>query len=53
MKIKLICIRIDNNELKTTDENEWIENDNMENIVPVFLGYEVDKENAGIRIEIL
>jgi len=24
MKIKLICIRIDNNELKTTDENEWI-----------------------------
>ena len=25
MKIKLICIRIDNNELKTTDENEWLE----------------------------
>ena len=24
MKIKLICIRIDNNELKTTDENEWL-----------------------------
>jgi len=24
MKIKLICIRIDNNELKTTDKNEWI-----------------------------
>ena len=24
MKIKLICIRIDNNELKTTDENKWI-----------------------------
>jgi len=25
----------------------------MENIIPVFLGYEVNKENAGIRIEIL
>ncbi|BBM48411.1 hypothetical protein JMUB3933_1927 [Leptotrichia wadei] len=24
MKIKLICIRIDNDELKTTDKNEWI-----------------------------
>ena len=24
MKIKLICIKIDNNELKTTDENEWL-----------------------------
>lgn len=24
MKIKLICIRIDNNELKITDENEWL-----------------------------
>ena len=23
-KIKLICIRIDNNELKTTDKEEWI-----------------------------
>ena len=26
MKIKLICIRIDNNELKTTDKNEWLKN---------------------------
>ena len=24
MKIKLICLKIDNNELKTTDKNEWI-----------------------------
>ena len=24
MKIKLICIRIDNDELKTTDKNGWI-----------------------------
>ena len=39
--------------LDLMQENEWIENDNMENIVPVFLGYEVDKENAGVRIEIL
>lgn len=23
-KIKLICLRIDNDELKTTDKNEWI-----------------------------
>ena len=24
MKIKLICIKIDNNELKTTDKKEWL-----------------------------
>ena len=24
MKTKLICLRIDNNELKTTDKNEWL-----------------------------
>ena len=24
MKIKLICLKIDNNELKTTDKNEWL-----------------------------
>ena len=24
MKIKFICLKIDNNELKTTDKNEWI-----------------------------
>ncbi|BBM49728.1 hypothetical protein [Leptotrichia wadei] len=24
MKIKLICLRIDNDELKTTDKDEWI-----------------------------
>ena len=24
MKMKLICIRIYNNELKTTDKNEWL-----------------------------
>ena len=24
MKVILICLRIDNNELKTTDKNEWI-----------------------------
>ena len=23
-KIKLVCLKIDNNELKTTDKNEWI-----------------------------
>ena len=39
--------------LDLMQENEWIENDNMENVIPVFLGYEVDKRNAGVRIEIL
>ena len=24
MKVTLICLRIDNDELKTTDKNEWI-----------------------------
>lgn len=24
MKIKLICLRIDNNELKTTNKDEWL-----------------------------
>lgn len=39
--------------LDLMQEFDWIEDDNMENVIPVFLGYEVDKENPGIRIEIL
>ena len=39
--------------LDLMQEFNWIEDDNMENVIPVFLGYEVDKENAGVRIEIL
>lgn len=31
----------------------WIEDDDSTNVIPYFLGYEVDKENAGVRIEIL
>ena len=31
----------------------WIDDDNVNNVIPVFLGYEVDKENPGVRIEIL
>ena len=39
--------------LDLMQEYEWLENDNMENVIPVFLGYEVDKENTGLRIEVL
>ena len=39
--------------LDLMQEFDWVEDDNMENVIPVFLGYEVDKENPGIRIEIL
>ncbi len=31
----------------------WIDDDNCDEIVPVFLGYEVNKENAGVQINIL
>ncbi len=31
----------------------WIEDDDMSHLIPVFLGYEVNKENAGIKICIL
>ena len=30
-----------------------IDRDNMENVIPIILGYEVDKENTGVRIEVL
>jgi hypothetical protein len=39
--------------LDLMQEFGWIEDDNMTNVIPVFLGYEVDKENTGVRIEIL
>jgi len=29
---------------------EWIDDDNCDEILPLFLGYEVDKQNAGVRI---
>ena len=31
----------------------WIDDDDVNSVIPVFLGYEVDKENPGVRIEIL
>jgi Holliday junction resolvase RusA-like endonuclease len=31
----------------------WIPDDDMSHLIPVFLGYEVDKENAGVGICIL
>lgn len=32
--------------------NGWIDDDNCDEIIPVILGYEVDKTNPGIRIEV-
>ncbi len=32
---------------------DWIDDDNADEIIPVFLGYEVDKENAGVEISVL
>jgi len=31
----------------------WIDDDDMDHFNPVFLGYEVDKDNAGVRISII
>lgn len=34
-------------------QHGWIDDDNCEELIPVFLGYEVDKNNAGVKIEVL
>ena len=34
-------------------EHEWIVDDNCTELVPVFLGYKIDKENPGVKIEVL
>jgi hypothetical protein len=34
-------------------KNFWVEDDNMENIIPYFDGYEVDKEKAGVIIRVV
>jgi len=34
-------------------KNFWIEDDDITNIVPYFTGYEVDKETAGVVIDIV
>ena len=31
----------------------WLDDDNCDNVIPVFAGYEVDKDNAGMIIKIL
>lgn len=33
--------------------NGWIDDDNCDEIIPVILGYEVDKTNAGVIIEVI
>ena len=39
--------------LDLMQDYNWIDDDDVNNVIPVFLGYEVDKENPGVRIEIL
>lgn len=39
--------------LDLMQEYGWLENDDMETVVPVFLGYEVDKLKAGVLISVL
>lgn len=34
-------------------QHGWLLDDNCEELIPVFLGYEVDKSNPGVRIEVL
>lgn len=34
-------------------KNGWVEDDNCNELLPVFLGYEVDKENPGVKITVL
>lgn len=31
----------------------WIKDDNMQEVIPFFLGYEIDKERAGVIIKVL
>lgn len=39
--------------LDLMQEYGWLENDDMDTVVPIFQGYEVDKVKAGVRIEVL
>lgn len=39
--------------LDLMQEYKWIDDDCMIEIVPFFLGYHVDKENAGVEITVL
>jgi len=32
---------------------EWLEEDNCDNVLPIFKGYEVNKEKAGVFINVL
>lgn len=34
-------------------KNEWIEDDDIHNLIPHFTGYVVDKERAGVIIKVL
>ena len=34
-------------------QHGWIDDDNCEELIPVFIGYEVDRNNPGVRIEVL
>lgn len=34
-------------------KNGWIEDDNCDNIIPIYKGYEVDKKRCGVIIEVL
>ena len=39
--------------LDLMQDYDWIDDDDANNVIPVFLGYEVDKKNPGVRIKIL
>jgi hypothetical protein len=39
--------------LDLMQEYNWLENDDMDTVLPVFTGYEVNKEKAGVIITIL
>ena len=39
--------------LDLMQDYDWIDDDDVNNVIPVFLGYEVDKKNPGVRIKIL
>ena len=39
--------------LDLMQEFKWIEDDDTTNIIPVFLGYEIDKERAGLILSVL
>ncbi|MGL5231909.1 MAG: hypothetical protein ACRC7W_01075 [Fusobacteriaceae bacterium] len=52
-KRKFDYINIAQLPLDLMQEYGWVEDDDMTNVIPVFIGYEVNKDKAGVVIRVL